>query len=183
MNSGTSQSNNTSPKLSSFIEALRQRQQSGESVDSASTDKLSPFSFPEIKRTKELENKRIEQFQHARNREWAGVYSAKQKQMEKRIDEIKEQLKVLAKQVVKFELNVTQAIATETPTPGEYHVSFFEHIQTVIQLLKTNIAEANSWLSLYNQRSKKKGFYFGMSQKRGTSFTLSEERQIATSVG
>lgn len=182
MNPGmsSSASNSQSPKLQSFIEALKQRRQAGGPI---SPDRPSSLPFQEIKRTKELEKKRIEQFHQARNKEWAGVYSAKQKQTEKRINEIINQLKILAKQIVKFELNVTQAIATETPTPGEYHVSFLEHIKTVIELLKKNVAEANSWLSLYNQRSKKVGHYWGMAKKKGTSFTLSDERQVATSIG
>ena len=185
MNPGsrTNTSGSSSPKLASFIEALKQRQLSRDISGPISPDRHSPLSFPEIKRTKELESKRIEQFHQARNKEWAGVYSAKQNQMEKRIAEIREQIKILIKKVVKFELNVNQAIATETPEPGIYHVSFFEHIQTVIELLKKNITEANSWLSLYNQRSRKKGEYMGMAKKKGASFTQSEERQLATSVG
>ena len=176
--SNTSKSN--SPQLSSFIEALKQRQQSR---GPASPDGPGQLPFSEVRRSKELEKKRVEQFHQARSKEWAGTYSAKQKQMEKRIEEIREQLKILIKQVVKFELNVTEAIATKTPEPGVYHISFLEHIKTVIELLKKNITEANSWLSLYNQRSKKKGHYWGKAKSQGTSYTLSEERQLTTSIG
>ena len=176
----TNTSNPASPKLTNFIEALKQRQQSR---GLSSPDQPSPFSFGELKKSKELESKRIEQFHRARNKEWAGVYSAKQKQTERKIEEIRKQLKNLIKQVKQFELNITQAIATETPQPGEYHMSFFDHIRTVIELLKKNITEANSWLSLYSQRAKKKGHYWGMAKKKGGSFTMSEERQVATSIG
>ncbi|MBU1200752.1 hypothetical protein KJ953_04475 [Patescibacteria group bacterium] len=183
MNPGISQNtnNSSSPKLTSFIEALKQRQQSRGSL--ASPDRPSPFSFPEINKNKELEKKRIEQFHQARSKEWAGVYSAKQKQMEKRIEEIREQLKILIKQVVKFDLNVIQAVSLRTREPGNYHINFFEHIGIVIELMKKDIVEANSWLSLYNQRSKKIGHYWGMAKKKGASFTLNDERQIATSIG
>jgi hypothetical protein len=183
MNPTSANTNSQSPKLTNFIEALKQRQMSRGFSDSTSPDRSFPPSFPEIKRTKELEGKRIEQFHQARSKEWAGVYSAKQKQMEKRIQEIREQLKILAKQITKFETNVTQAISTESPEPGIYHVSFFEHIKIVIELLKKDILEANSWLSTYNQRSKKKGLYWGIAKKKGNSFTQSEERQLTTSVG
>jgi hypothetical protein len=179
MNSTSANTNSSSPKLNSFIEALKQRQQ----VNGASPDRPSPFSFSEVHKSKELEKKRIEQFHQARNKEWAGIYSAKQKQMEKRIEEIREQLKTLIKQVVKFELNVVQAVSMQIKEPGDYHVSFFEHIRVVLELLKKDIVEANSWLSLYNQRSKKKGLYWGMAKKKGSSFTESGERQVATSVG
>lgn len=183
MNQGTSSNTNSSssPQLSSFIEALKQRQQTRGL--SSSPDRPSQLPFSEMKRTKELEQKRVEQFHQARSKEWAGVYSANQKQMEKRIEEIREQLKLLVKQIVKFDLNVTQAISNATPEHGVYHVSFFEHIKTVIELLRKNITEANSWLSLYNQRSKKKGHYWNKAKTQGTSFSLSEERQLATSIG
>ncbi len=182
MNPGTpaKTSNQTSPQLSSFIEALKQRQQTR---GLSSPERPGQLPFSETRKAKELENKRIEQFHQARSKEWAGVYSAKQKQMEKRIEEIRVQLKTLIKQVVKFELNVTEAISTATPEPGVYHISFLEHIKTVIELLKKNITEANSWLSLYNQRSKKKGHYWGKAKSQGTSYTLSEERQLTTSIG
>ena len=183
MNPGSSNTSNSSPKLSSFIEALKQRQQTRgpQSPDSLKTP--SPLSFSEMGRSKELEKKRVEQFHQARNKEWAGVYSAKQKQVEKRIGQIQEQLKILVKQVVAFEQNVAQAVSTESPEPGSYHISFFEHIKIVIELLKKDIVEANSWLTLYNQRSKKKGHYWGMAKKKGSSFPSSGERQVATSIG
>lgn len=168
--------NSSSPTLSSFIETLKQKQQ-------ASPDRFPPFSFPEIRRTKQLETQRIEQFHQARNKEWEGVYSAKQKQIEKRIIEIREQLKLLIEKIVRFDFNIEQAISSATPEPGEYHIGFLEHIKAIIELLKKNISEADSWLSLYNQRSKKVSHYWGMAKKKGSQYTLSQERQMATSVG
>jgi len=181
--SSSDTSSSSSPKLTNFIETLKQRQQVRGLSGLRSPDGPLPFSFSEIKKAKELEKRRIEQFHQARSKEWAGVYSAKQKQIEKRIEEIREQLKVLVKKIVKFELNVTQAVSTQNPEPGIYHLSFFDHLRTVIELLKKNITEANSWLSLYNQRSKKKGHYWGQAKKQGTTFTLNQERQLATSIG
>ena len=46
-----------------------------------------------------------------------------------------------------------------------------------------NVTQANSWLEMYNSRSKKKGYYWGQASKKGTSFTLNNERSVATSVG
>lgn len=176
----TSNTNNpSSHKLANFIEALKQRQQM--QVDSP--DRPSPMPFSEFNKTKELEKKRIEQFHQARSKEWAGIYSAKQKRIEKRIEEIVKQLKSLINQVVQFDLNVTEAITSHTPTPGVYHISFFEHLRSIIELYKTSITETNSWLAQYNQRSKKKGHYWGKATSQGTSFTLSEERQVSTSIG
>lgn len=179
MNLTLNNTSNASPKLTSFIEALKQRQQ----ARAISPDRPSLLPFSEFNKTKELEKKRIEQFHQARSKEWAGVYSAKQKQIEKRIEEIKLQLKSLITKVVKFELNVVQAVSARTPEPGAYHVSFFEHLKTIIELLKKDLTQANSWLSLYNQRAKKKGLYWGMAKKGGSAYTLSHERQLATSIG
>ncbi len=170
-----------SPKLSSFADALklRQRNQGFNSPDRPSI--FSPFS--ELSKTKEIKDKRIREFHQARNKEWAGVYSAKQKQMEKRIFEIRARLQKLIETVSKFEFTVNQSLASEIPEPGIYHVSLLEHIQRMIELIQKNVNETTSWLSLYNARSKKMGFYKGQVKKQGTAFSLSQERQITTSIG
>src|SRR3990167_4145628 len=93
-----------SPKIQNFLESLRN--------NSGMSGQESPFGnpFSEFNRQKEIEKVRIAQFHNARNKEWESVYSAKNKQVEKQIEQIREELKSLAKEIVKYDQNVKQAI-------------------------------------------------------------------------
>ena len=174
---------NSSSNIQNFLETLRG---SGARSGTSFGDENSPQKrnlFAEYQQKKEVENRRVEQFQAARSKEWAQVFSAKEKQVEKRVLEIREQLKKLITKLDRVESNVTQAIYTQPTESGEYYVSFYDHLLLVVQLMLKNANDANNWLELYNQRSAKKGHYWGAAKKSGTSFTQSNERAVATSIG
>lgn len=169
----TNQLNNTS-----FIEMLKQR-----ALDSSSPDNNSvATSLEKFRQQKELEKNRIEQFHQNRNKEWNHVYSAKEKDLEKRLSTIRQQLEQLSKQLKRLDSSTQTAIQSEPVKVGEYHISFLEQLQQRLKFLSQKIAEANTWLSLYNQRSKKKSHYWSQFSKKGSSFSLNQERQLATSV-
>ncbi len=139
--------------------------------------------FAEFQNKKEIEKKRIESFHQARSQEWNGVFSSKQKETQRKIEQIRQELKQLAARVKTLDANVTQAVMSPVIDGGEYQVSFLEHIKKVIHDYSMNVSQANSWLEMYNRRSKKKGYYWGQAKKSGTSYTLNNERNVATSVG
>ncbi|MEK7119300.1 MAG: DUF5660 family protein, partial [Patescibacteria group bacterium] len=66
--------------------------------------------------------------------------------------------------------------------PGVYHLNFFERLKSMLKILREQIEDSSSWLSLQNNRKKKKR-YWGMYKKHGTSFGLSHERNLATQAG
>jgi len=168
----------TNPKIQSFLEALRNSQGK---FDAQTPDTANPFA--EFQYKKEIEKKRIESFHKARAEEWNRIYSAKQKEIEKKIEQIREELKKLAARLKNLDSNVTAAVQAPVVEAGEYHLSFLEHIREVIHDYSLKVSQADSWLEVYNKRSRKKGFYWGQAQKRGTSYTLNNERTVATSVG
>lgn len=147
----------------------------------------SPFGanpFAEFNRQKEIEKQRVAQFHQARLKEWEQIYSAKDKQVEKKIEEIRQELQALAKQIVKYDQNITQAIQTQVVTPGVYHISFFEHIKQIIALIRKNVTEANSWLSVFKKRSAQKGgAFWNNAKKGGTSYMMSGEHSASRSAG
>lgn len=168
-------------KVNNFLETLKNNSIPARNFES-------PFGanpFTEFNRQKEVEKQRVAQFHQARLKEWEQVYSARDKQIEKKIEEIRQELKALAKQIVKYDQNVTQAIQTQVVSPGTYHVSFFEHIRQIIALIRKNVAEANSWLSVFKKRSasKKGGAFWANTKKGGSSYMLSNEHAIARSAG
>jgi len=182
MNQGqgsTPMKGSSNPKIQSFLEALRASQ--GKSDSMAGEMGANPFA--EFQNKKEIEKKRIESFYKARSEEWNRVFSSKQKETERKIEQIREELKKLASQMKNLDSNITRAINSPVVEAGEYQISFLEHIRNVIHLYSLQASQANSWLETYNSRSKKQGHYWGQAKKRGTSYTLNNERTAATSVG
>lgn len=169
-------------KIQNFLEALR-NSQSGIPSQGKSENPGSRNIFAEIQAKKEIENKRIEQFQQQRNQEWNKVFSAKEVQTQKKIEYLREQLKKLAKQLKRLDNNIAKAVDSPIVESGTYHESYLEHLQKIIHLFTLKVNSANSWLEIYQGRSKKQGSYWGMAKTKGSSFTQSNERSIATSVG
>lgn len=66
--------------------------------------------------------------------------------------------------------------------PGRYHANFFEWILKLLQELRVEINKSRTWLDLFTQKKKARG-YWQMFKKHGTTFAMSGERGIATSAG
>lgn len=178
INTPTSSSRST--KIQSFLEALRNSQGSARE-DSGEQFRHHPFA--EFQQKKEIEKRRSEQFLQARQQEWNQVFSAKEKQTQLRIEQIRQQLQLLVKQVKRLDRNLIKATSAPVTEVGEYHENFLLRIQKAIQLFSLEAQDANSWLALYHSRSTKKGFYLSMAQSQETSFTQANERSVATSIG
>lgn len=174
--SSANQNKQTQPQIQSFIETLRQKS----IYDYPSS---SNSAFESFTRKKEIEKQRLAEFHRNRLSEWHSVYSKKEQEKEKTIEEIRLQLKAIAKEIKQFDRNVAQAIFAPTPKAGVYHQTYLEHIKEVIEFLRHQVGEANSWISVYDKRQKSKGFYWQQAGKSGSSFMLNNERQIATSIG
>jgi hypothetical protein len=164
------------PQFNTFLESLREK--SG--FESATPRN----SFVEqLNHKKEIEKQRVAEFHRSRLQEWHSLYSAKERQTQKAIENIRQELKKLAKDIARFDSTITQTVFAPIKKPGIYHQSFLEHIQQIIMLIRQQINDSNSWLSLYRQKSLKQGHYWQQASKGGTSFMLNNERQIATAVG
>ncbi len=66
--------------------------------------------------------------------------------------------------------------------PGKYHESFFEWVLSTIRQARIKVEDSASWLALFKSKKSKRE-YWGMAKKHGTSFSLSNERVVATQVG
>jgi len=103
-------------------------------------------------------------------------------QPRQQIDAIREELKALAKSLKNLHTEVQSAISQEPVNPGIYHMNFYEQLRSFIAVLRQQIEDSRSWLTTFNTRKKKVG-YWGMYKKHGTTFGLSNERSLATSAG
>lgn len=169
-------------KIQSFLEALRASR--GNSTNAPTFNRESGRNpFGELKIKKEIESKRIEQFHQARQQEWNKVYSVKEKEIARKIESIREQLKKLASQLKNLDKNLHTAVESQVVDYGEYQVSYFEHISKAIRQWQKSAASANTWLEMFNERVNRKGIYWQMAKSKGNNYTQSNERQVATSVG
>ena len=105
--------------------------------------------------------------------------------------EIKLKIEQLRTELVKFSEKNLQLeeqlkiaiIKTETPEIGKYHVSFLEQLINFVAILRSQAESAASWLAVFNQRNKKKSYYWGHVKKSGSKFFLSADRYPATQAG
>ncbi|HSV94790.1 MAG TPA: DUF5660 family protein [Spirochaetia bacterium] len=178
---GSTGNNTGNIKIQNFLESLRNSQMVSPSIGKSESQPRNIFA--EIQAKKEIEKRRIEQFQNQRTQEWNKIFSSKEVQTEKKIEYIREQLKQLSKQLKRLDLNIVKAIQAPVVEAGEYQENYLEHLKKTIHLFSLKVNRANSWLEIYKSRSVKQGTYWGMAKTKGASFTQNNERSIATSVG
>lgn len=144
-----------------------------------------PPYIQEMLLQKEQAKARVQEFYSTRYNELHGVYSRRDEQISKEVESIRLELKQLAQKVKDFNQEAYKATLTPIIQTKSviYYKSFFEHIREVIEILKTQVNEASSWLAVYNSRCKSKGAYMQGMKKQGAKYMFSEERNLATSVG
>ena len=170
---------NNNPKsnqihVQNFLESLREKGLSDRIPLTGSLEKLT--------RAKEIQKHRVSEFHKARASEWHSVYSSKEKQTQKQIEELRMRFSALTKEVNKLQNNLARVDLLPIAKPGEYHRSLFELFITALENAQKEVSLANNWLELYKQKSKKQGYYWNQAAKQGSSFFLNKERQVATAV-
>lgn len=103
--------------------------------------------------------------------------------IQRKINEILQELRLLAKSVAKVNQTAKQVAMEETPPqPGIYHLNFFERLLKLIKDAREKVEESEVWLKLFQSRKREKQ-YWNMFKKHGTTFGLSQERVVATQTG
>ncbi|MCJ7786805.1 DUF5660 domain-containing protein [Patescibacteria group bacterium] len=126
--------------------------------------------------------KRFERIQQVHYQEQV-VFNQKNEQTQSQIKSIQKELKGLVSSVKNLDKEIDKAIETIPVKPGIYHVNFLEKVRQAIFLLKKRVEDASTWLEAFNQKSAKKHGYWNQFKKSGTQWSLSNERNVATSVG
>ncbi|HUV42326.1 MAG TPA: DUF5660 family protein [Patescibacteria group bacterium] len=161
---------------STALDQISQRKRSGT---------LQPNETLNLKRTQEQE--RIPyQYRRELNRirqEERFVFKQSEQKTQLQIKAIQEELKRLALSTKELSKEVEIAATLEPVEPGIYHLNFLERLKRAIELFREKIEESANWLNLFNQRTKKRNYYWGQVRKSGTKFMLSQERYMATQAG
>lgn len=103
-------------------------------------------------------------------------------EVDQKIEEIRQELKALIATLKVVDKQIEQAVDEQYIDPGLYHLTFLDRLKTILKLMRQNLTNSSSWLSVMRSR-KKERLYWNMYKKKGTSFGLSNERNVATQVG
>lgn len=147
---------------------------------------LSPsetLNLSELKKRKEPEKQpapAIEQLVRAENI----VLVQEGQAVAQKIQEIQWELKKLIASSNELQVQFKEVLVESTPVnPGVYHLNFFEWILSLVKSLRAKVEDASVWLHAFQSKKAKRGGYWGMFKKHGTSFGLSGERVVATQTG
>ncbi|MFH1966968.1 MAG: DUF5660 family protein [Patescibacteria group bacterium] len=87
------------------------------------------------------------------------VFDARQKQVAEEISKLREELKMLSKDVAAFDKEVELTLMTTVVEPGQtgsYFINFFQKLRQFIMLLRSKVQSARTWATQMSQKSAKK---------------------------
>ncbi len=102
--------------------------------------------------------------------------------IKEQIEAVRAELKALTASMKTLNQEIEQTVNQVPVNPGVYHKNFLDRIRSILKVLREQIDDSRTWLSLSSGRKQKKG-YWGMYKKHGTQFGLSSERTMATQAG
>lgn len=73
-------------------------------------------------------------------------------------------------------------VTTPAGKPGKYHVNFFRWVLSLVKTARIQVEDSGAWLAMFKSKKGQKQ-YWAMFKKHGTTFGMSNERNVATQVG
>jgi vacuolar-type H+-ATPase subunit I/STV1 len=120
--------------------------------------------------------------------EQSEIFSAKEAQRKKEIEEIRKELKKLAEEIAKFYQEVDITLTQNVASPGQegtYHQNFFKKLKEFIIMLRQQVRSARTWARQMQAKQKKRGPRIGLNFKgneaKATHDMLHHERSNAYS--
>jgi len=110
------------------------------------------------------------------------VFSYIDEKLKKEIAEVRQELQLLIQAMNEVSKEVEKAIIQEIVEPGTYHLNYFAKIKTWLKIVRKGLQSTDLWQEMWTSRSKR-SYFWKMAKKKGTSFTLSHERTVATQTG
>jgi len=93
--------------------------------------------------------------------ETINVFSAREEQVKKEIDLLRQELRGLSKEIASFHKEVELTLMTEVSNPGadgKYYLSFFQQLRSFIMLLRQKVSSARTWSTqMHSKKNKKNG--------------------------
>ncbi|OGH24961.1 MAG: hypothetical protein A3B47_02600 [Candidatus Levybacteria bacterium RIFCSPLOWO2_01_FULL_39_24] len=109
--------------------------------------------------------------------------SRENREIEVQLQEIMTEIKKLADSSKELQMQFKEvAVEQYVVKPGKYHKNFFSWLLSIVKAARMKVEDSGAWLAAMHSKKKSKE-YWAMSKKAGTSFSLSNERNVATQVG
>lgn len=163
------------------------------------SESLSPFSKPKsfggselgnnsetlFQKESDLEKRYQEQLQRSEQirREEQILFTQKERQTQQQVKALQEEIKGLGKATGELAREAQIAAMQEAPLAGKYHVNFFERLLRMVAKLKSQVQESACWMAAWNQKAKKRNYYWRQFKKSGSKFMLSADRYSSTQAG
>ncbi len=141
------------------------------------------ISVEESRRREEAARAQEALMARQREEEERARFKAKQEQVMKQIEAIREAILKIAKKTQNVGMEFEKAAFEAPVNPGSYHVTFFEKLKSALEVVKKRLDESASWLHVYNKRKKNMPFFWQQVQKSGTKYMLSAERYMQMAAG
>ena len=111
------------------------------------------------------------------------IHAENQQELQQKMQEIVIELKKLTDSSKELQIQFKDvAITQRVIKPGKYHVNFFEWVLATIRQARAKVEDSAHWMQALSKKGNKKS-YWGMFKQHGTSFGMSNERQVATQAG
>ena len=111
------------------------------------------------------------------------IWTKQEQEVKLQVQAILNELKQIATSTKTLTKEVEVAAMQAPVEAGVYHVNFFEKLRLALVELRKRVEESATWLAAFNQKSKKRNYYWAQFKKSGTKYTLSADRYMATQVG
>lgn len=135
--------------------------------------------YREVSKEPRKKTSEVVLFSHTVEREQQKIYQETTVILQK----LKEQVSQLEKSNKGLVTQLSKVKVEQIPQKsGIYYIRFLEWLLIVVRQMRTKVEEGQAWLSTFNQRKRKIG-YWKMYKKHGTTFGLSYERTMATQTG
>lgn len=103
--------------------------------------------------------------------------------LEQKIEMVRREIKSLIASVNLFNKEIEKTVEEAPVEAGVYYINFYERLRSLVMLLREQVEDSRTWLSLWQSKKKKYLNFWGMFKKKGTQWGLSSERRIATQAG
>ncbi len=110
----------------------------------------------------------------------------RQKELEKQIANLQEEINKLVKATSGLEKQVENVAFTTIVEANEYQISFLNRIRLFIANFRQNISQAGIWLEAFSSKKKKKNLFWNQVKNKkggGEQYLFSNEHSIARSAG
>ena len=110
------------------------------------------------------------------------LFSYADESLKKEIDGVRQELQMLVASMGKVEAQIEAAMMDNIVEGGVYHLNYFQKLKTWIKFMRKSLDDGAAWLQLSSGR-KSKGYFWTQSDKSGTKYSMSSERNVQMGAG